>query len=98
MACRFRSPQIEMAGSHHNFGGHRTRSWDKHSCIKAASFEALYGQKCRSPICWAEPGNRQKSYVDRRRKPLEFEVEDKVMLEASPRKGVIRFSKRGKLP
>nr|GEY92999.1 reverse transcriptase domain-containing protein [Tanacetum cinerariifolium] len=25
-----------------------------HDSIKAASFEALYGQKCRSPICWAE--------------------------------------------
>nr|GEY46723.1 putative reverse transcriptase domain-containing protein [Tanacetum cinerariifolium] len=25
-----------------------------HASIKAASFEALYGQKCRSPICWAE--------------------------------------------
>ncbi|GKD45188.1 putative reverse transcriptase domain-containing protein [Tanacetum coccineum] len=25
-----------------------------HASIKAAPFEALYGQKCRSPICWAE--------------------------------------------
>ncbi|GKE84494.1 putative reverse transcriptase domain-containing protein [Tanacetum coccineum] len=25
-----------------------------HASIKAASFEALYGQKCRSPVCWAE--------------------------------------------
>ncbi|GKF39280.1 hypothetical protein Tco_0119341, partial [Tanacetum coccineum] len=42
-------------------------------------------------------GLRQKSYADRRRKPLEFEVGDKVMLKVSPWKGVIRFSKRGKL-
>nr|GEZ43085.1 putative reverse transcriptase domain-containing protein [Tanacetum cinerariifolium] len=41
--------------------------------------------------------DRQKSYVDKRRKPLEFEVEDKVMLKVLPWKGVIRFSKRGKL-
>ncbi|GKD16119.1 putative reverse transcriptase domain-containing protein, partial [Tanacetum coccineum] len=41
--------------------------------------------------------NRQKSYVDRRRKPLEFEVGDKVMLKVSPWKGVIHFGKRGKL-
>ncbi|GKE54204.1 hypothetical protein Tco_1489360 [Tanacetum coccineum] len=34
---------------------------------------------------------------DRRRKPLEFEVGDKVMLKVSPWKGVIRFGKRGKL-
>ncbi|GJW37421.1 putative reverse transcriptase domain-containing protein [Tanacetum coccineum] len=25
-----------------------------HVSIKATSFEALYGQKCRSPVCWAE--------------------------------------------
>ncbi|GJX94165.1 putative reverse transcriptase domain-containing protein [Tanacetum coccineum] len=87
--------------------------------------KALYGRKCRSPICWAEVGDaqltgpkivhettekiiqikkriqaaryRQKSYADRRRKPLEFEVGDKVMLKVSPWKGVIRFGKWGKL-
>ncbi|GKD91872.1 putative reverse transcriptase domain-containing protein, partial [Tanacetum coccineum] len=41
--------------------------------------------------------DRQKSYVDRRHKPLEFEVGDKVMLKVSPWKGVIRFGKWGKL-
>nr|GFB30207.1 reverse transcriptase domain-containing protein [Tanacetum cinerariifolium] len=25
-----------------------------HTIIKAVPFEALYGQKCRSPICWTE--------------------------------------------
>ncbi|GKC32930.1 putative reverse transcriptase domain-containing protein, partial [Tanacetum coccineum] len=33
--------------------------------------------------------DRQKSYDDRRRKQLEFEVRDKVMLKVSPWKGVI---------
>ncbi|GJZ94195.1 putative reverse transcriptase domain-containing protein [Tanacetum coccineum] len=41
--------------------------------------------------------DRQKSYADKRRKPLEFQVGDKVMLKVSPWKGVIRFGKRGKL-
>ncbi|GKA20283.1 putative reverse transcriptase domain-containing protein [Tanacetum coccineum] len=41
--------------------------------------------------------DRQKSYVDVRHKPLEFQVRDKVMLKVSPWKGVIHFSKRGKL-
>ncbi|GJU63384.1 putative reverse transcriptase domain-containing protein [Tanacetum coccineum] len=41
--------------------------------------------------------DRQKSYADRRHKPLEFEVGDKVMLKVSPWKGVIRLGKRGKL-
>ncbi|GKD12018.1 putative reverse transcriptase domain-containing protein [Tanacetum coccineum] len=96
-----------------------------HASIKAASFEALYGQKCRSPVCWAEVGDvqftgpeiihettakiiqirqrlqaarvRQRSYANVRRKPLEFQVGDRVMLKVSPRKGVIRFEKQGKL-
>ncbi|GJV94254.1 putative reverse transcriptase domain-containing protein [Tanacetum coccineum] len=41
--------------------------------------------------------DRQKSYADVRRKPLKFQVGDKVMLKVSPWKGVIRFGKRGKL-
>ncbi|GJS19587.1 reverse transcriptase domain-containing protein [Tanacetum coccineum] len=41
--------------------------------------------------------DRQKSYADRRRKPLEFQAENKVMLKVSPWKGVIRFGKWGKL-
>ncbi|GKC43022.1 hypothetical protein Tco_1060744, partial [Tanacetum coccineum] len=41
--------------------------------------------------------DRQKSYADRRRKPLEFEVGDKVMLKVSLWKGMIRLGKRGKL-
>ncbi|GJX41762.1 putative reverse transcriptase domain-containing protein [Tanacetum coccineum] len=41
--------------------------------------------------------DRQKSYANMRRKPLEFQVGDKVMLKVSPWKGVIRFGKRGKL-
>ncbi|GJX22546.1 putative reverse transcriptase domain-containing protein [Tanacetum coccineum] len=83
-----------------------------HSSIRCASFEALYGRKCRSPVLWAEIGeNRfirpelvqemtnkvvlikeklklvrghQKSYADNRRKPLEFEVGDQVLLKVSP--------------
>ncbi|KAD5960562.1 hypothetical protein E3N88_12034 [Mikania micrantha] len=41
--------------------------------------------------------DRQKSYADKRRKPLEFQVGDRVLLKVSPWKGVIRFGKRGKL-
>ncbi|GKB87808.1 putative reverse transcriptase domain-containing protein [Tanacetum coccineum] len=41
--------------------------------------------------------DRQQSYADRRRKPLDFEVGDKVILKVSPWKGVIRFGKREKL-
>lgn len=117
-----------------DFGG----SWDTHlplvefsynnsyhTSIKCAPFEALYGRKCRSPLCWLEAGDRQltrldliqettdkittirerlktarsrqKSYADNRRKPLEFQIGDKVLLKVSPWKGVVRFGKRGKL-
>ncbi|GJZ19095.1 putative reverse transcriptase domain-containing protein [Tanacetum coccineum] len=96
-----------------------------HASIKAAPYEALYGRKCRSPVCWAEVGeaqltgleliqettekivlikqrmqaaqDRQKSYADQKRKPMEFEIGDRVMLKVSPWKGVVRFGKRGKL-
>ncbi|GKA69840.1 putative reverse transcriptase domain-containing protein [Tanacetum coccineum] len=96
-----------------------------HASIKAAPFEALYGRKCRSPVCWTEVGeaqilgpeliqettekiiqikqrmqaarDRQKSYADLKRKPMEFQVGDKVMLKVSPWKGVVHFGKRGKL-
>nr|GFA24896.1 putative reverse transcriptase domain-containing protein [Tanacetum cinerariifolium] len=143
-----------------------------HATIKAVPFEALYGRKCRSPVCWTEVGEAQllgpeliqettekivqikqrmqvardrqksyadlkrvvrfgkrgklnpryvgsfkvlervgdvaykldlleelsrKSYADLKRKPMEFQVGDKVMLKVSPWKGVVRFGKRGKL-
>ena len=41
--------------------------------------------------------SRQKSYADIRRRPLEFEVRDHVFLKVMPKRGVIRFGKRGKL-
>ncbi|GKD43166.1 putative reverse transcriptase domain-containing protein, partial [Tanacetum coccineum] len=68
-----------------------------HASIKAAPYEALYGRKCRSPQRMQAAHDQQKSYADRKQKPMEFEVGDRVMLKVSPWKGVIRFSKRGKL-
>ncbi|GJW87728.1 putative reverse transcriptase domain-containing protein [Tanacetum coccineum] len=54
-----------------------------------------------SPVCWAEVGDpardRQRSYANVMRKPLEFQIGDRVMLKVSPRKGVIHFGKQGKL-
>ncbi|GKD17541.1 putative reverse transcriptase domain-containing protein [Tanacetum coccineum] len=49
-------------------------------------------ENCLSPVRWAE-----KSYADVRRKPLEFQVGDRVMLKVSPWKVVIHFGKRRKL-
>ncbi|GKA59821.1 hypothetical protein Tco_0759134 [Tanacetum coccineum] len=41
--------------------------------------------------------DHQKSYADKRRKPLEFSVGDYILLKVSPWKGVVRFGKKGKL-
>ena len=41
--------------------------------------------------------SRQKSYADKRRRPLEFEVGDHVFLKVMPKRGVVRFDKQGKL-
>jgi hypothetical protein len=90
-----------------------------------APFEALYGRRCRTPLNWSQPREReifgpnlvteterkikltrknleaaqarQKSYHDKRRKPLLFEVGDFVYLKVSPTKGVQRFGIKGKL-
>jgi hypothetical protein len=83
-----------------------------HSSIGMAPYEALYGRKCRTPLCWAEVGDksiigpkiiqettlkiksiqekvrtaqsRQKSYVDKRRRHLEFSEGDHVFLKVTP--------------
>ncbi|GJS26597.1 putative reverse transcriptase domain-containing protein [Tanacetum coccineum] len=59
-----------------------------HASIKAALFGALYGRKCRLPICWAEVGEVQLVGPE-----IVQETTDKV----SPWKGVVRFGKRRKL-
>nr|GEY53304.1 reverse transcriptase domain-containing protein [Tanacetum cinerariifolium] len=41
--------------------------------------------------------DQQKSYADLKRKPMDFQVGDRVMLKVSPWKRVVRFGKRGKL-
>ncbi|GJX78425.1 putative reverse transcriptase domain-containing protein [Tanacetum coccineum] len=68
-----------------------------HASIKAAPFEALYGRKLHIRQRLQAARDRQRSYANVRRKPLEFHVGDRVMLKVSPRKGVIQFGKRGKL-
>ncbi|GKA43699.1 putative reverse transcriptase domain-containing protein [Tanacetum coccineum] len=68
-----------------------------HDSIKAAPFEALYGRKCRSPVCWAEVGEVQLTGPEIVQETTEKIVGDKVMLKVLPWKGVIHFGKRGTL-
>nr|GEY87021.1 putative reverse transcriptase domain-containing protein [Tanacetum cinerariifolium] len=62
-------------------------SWDVHLSL----VEFSYNNRLKAAR------NRQKSYADKRRKPLEFSVGDYVLLKVSPWKGVVRFRKKGKL-
>ncbi|GJU52936.1 putative reverse transcriptase domain-containing protein [Tanacetum coccineum] len=85
--------------------------------LRLSPFEALYGRKCRSPVCWAEVGevqltgpeivqerleiiqvarmqaarDRQKSYADLKRKPMEFEVGDKAEPQVIKRVGDVAY-------
>ena len=88
-------------------------------------YEALYGWKCRTPVCWTElnehkvigqdivkdtkekvqvirerlkaANDRQKSYIDLKRRDIPYEVGDKVFLKVSPWRKILRFGKKGKL-
>ena len=90
-----------------------------------APYEALYGRRCRTPLCWYQDGesvvvgpellrqttekvkqiqermrasqSRQKSYVDQRRRPLEFAVGDHVFLRITPTTGVGKAIRSRKL-
>ncbi|XP_049365850.1 uncharacterized protein LOC125830721 [Solanum verrucosum] len=84
-------------------------SWDKHlpliefaynnsyqSSIGMPPYEALYGWKCQTPLCWSEVGERKllgpEIVLD-----IEYQVGDKVFLKVSPWKKIMRFGKKGKL-
>ncbi|KAK2374422.1 hypothetical protein QL285_075386 [Trifolium repens] len=90
-----------------------------------APYEALYGRKCRTPLCWTEVDDRgflgpdivqettlkiksirdklkvaqsrQKSYADRKRRPLEFQEGDHVFLRVTPKLGLRGVFKTKKL-
>ena len=96
-----------------------------HSSIGMAPYEALYGRRCRTPLCWYQDGeafvlgpaflqqttnevkliqdrmratqSRKKSYVDKRRRPLEFDEGDHVFLRVTPTIGIRRVLKSRKL-
>ncbi|GJZ68907.1 hypothetical protein Tco_0632457 [Tanacetum coccineum] len=70
-------PQIGLEFSYNN---------SYHSSVRCAPFEALYGRSIKDRLKDARDG--QKSYADKRRKPLEFSVGDYVLLKVSPWKGV----------
>nr|GEY99535.1 retrotransposon protein, putative [Tanacetum cinerariifolium] len=58
-----------------------------HASIKAAPFEALYGRKCRSPVCWAKVRDIQLTGPE-----VIHETTEKIV-----KIRIFRFGKRGKL-
>ncbi|GJV63491.1 putative reverse transcriptase domain-containing protein [Tanacetum coccineum] len=54
-----------------------------HTSIKAAPFEALYGRKCQSPVCWAEVGDAQLTGPEIVRETTEKIIQIKHRLQAS---------------
>ncbi|GJS12451.1 reverse transcriptase domain-containing protein [Tanacetum coccineum] len=75
-----------------DFGG----SWDTHLPLAEFSYNNSYHSMIIKERLKAAR-DHQKSYADNRRKPLEFEEGDRVLLKVSPWKGAIRFRKKGKL-
>ncbi|GKA46806.1 putative reverse transcriptase domain-containing protein [Tanacetum coccineum] len=82
-------------------------SWDRHLPLVEFSYNNSYHASIKvapMKLCTEESVDhvyvgvsRQKSYADRRLKPLEFKVGDMVLLKVSPWKGAVRFRKREKL-
>nr|GEZ53642.1 hypothetical protein [Tanacetum cinerariifolium] len=65
-----------------------------HSSIQYAPFEALYDNMVLIKEKLKAARDRQKSYADKRRKPLEFEVGDRVLLKVSTWKSIVHFRRR----
>ncbi|GJZ18274.1 putative reverse transcriptase domain-containing protein [Tanacetum coccineum] len=81
-----------------DFGG----SWDVHLPLVELSYNNSYHASVRfAPFEIKDrlkaARDRQKSYADKRRKPLDFSIGDYVLLKVSLWKGVVRFGKKGKL-
>ncbi|GKC15884.1 putative reverse transcriptase domain-containing protein [Tanacetum coccineum] len=70
-----------------------------YTSIKATPFEALYGRKFRSPVCWAEVGDAQLTGPAIIHETTEkiVQIKNRIQAALSPWKGVVRFGKRGKL-
>ncbi|GJT09897.1 retrovirus-related pol polyprotein from transposon TNT 1-94 [Tanacetum coccineum] len=87
------------------------KGWDKHLPLSPVCWAKVRDSQLTGPEIIQETTekivqihqhlqaarDRQRSYANVRRKPLEFQVGDRVMLKVSPRKGIFRFGKRGKL-
>ncbi|GJS06966.1 putative reverse transcriptase domain-containing protein [Tanacetum coccineum] len=86
--------RLDMSTAYHP----QTDSQSEHTIQTLEDFggKSVVRQLCRLRLEKATR-DREKSYADKRRKPLEFSIGDNVLLKVSPWKGVVRFGKKGKL-
>ncbi|GAU51265.1 hypothetical protein TSUD_412520 [Trifolium subterraneum] len=76
-----------------------------HASIGMAPYEALYGRKCRTPLCWTEVGDKgvlgldiiQETTLKIKRRPIEFDEGDHVFLRVTPKLGLRGMFKTKKL-
>ncbi|KAA3487303.1 DNA/RNA polymerases superfamily protein [Gossypium australe] len=65
------------------------------SSIKMAPYEALYGRKCGTPLCWTELSEKKIHRVDLIRE--KGKIGEKMFLKVSLWKKILRFGRKGKL-
>ncbi|GKB73163.1 putative reverse transcriptase domain-containing protein [Tanacetum coccineum] len=69
-----------------------------HASIKAAPFEALYGRKCHSPVCWVEVGEVQLTSPEIVQETTKKIIQIKQRIQAAhDRQKIVCFGKRRKL-
>nr|GEU91514.1 putative reverse transcriptase domain-containing protein [Tanacetum cinerariifolium] len=73
------------------------KGWVNHLSLVEFSYNNSYHASIKIKQIIQAARDRQKSYADLKRKPMEFKVGDRVMLKVSPWKEVVRFGKRGRL-
>ncbi|GKC41246.1 hypothetical protein Tco_1058968 [Tanacetum coccineum] len=100
MECRYLSSRIMTVISHPDSGSHCRMLWAEVGDVQLTGPDIIHETtekivQIRQRLQAAR--DRQRSYANVRRKPLEFQVGDRIILKVSPQKGVIRFGKREKL-
>ncbi|GKG35322.1 hypothetical protein Tco_0440476 [Tanacetum coccineum] len=85
MECQYLSSRIVTVILRPDSGNHYKvlSIHSYHASIKTAPFEALYGRKCRSPVCWTEIGDVQLTRLEIIHETTEKIVQIRQRLQAA---------------